>query len=279
MAANNHLTCTTHAIELENVTVRLNGVEIVKGVSGAIRCGEITAIIGPNGAGKTTLLQAILGLIPYSGKITFCPAPEHGSGMPAISYIPQHIDFDRGAPITVMDFLTAGVQRTPLWFGHGKANRRRAASALERAGVAHLHNHRLGTLSGGEFQRVILALAIKDEPDILLMDEPISGVDVGGEEIFWDILYDLQKQHQFTLVIVSHDLSFVTEQAGQVICLNRTVKCSGRAAEVLTSGMLQELFGLNTDVLRHHGDHYHVPDSGHAEPKVSLEGQAGVSDS
>jgi zinc transport system ATP-binding protein len=169
-----------HTIEIRNLTVRKGETEILSGIDADIRCGEVTALIGPNGAGKTTLLQAILGQVPYTGEIRFRRSPGHGQGAPRIGYVPQHLPFDREAPLTVLDFFALSAQRRPVFLGISAAARRTTVESLDRAGVAHLLDRPMGKLSGGELQRVLFALALRDSPDILLLDEPVSGVDPAG---------------------------------------------------------------------------------------------------
>jgi len=166
----------THRIELHNVGVRLGGVDILHDVTAEMRCGEVTAIIGPNGAGKSTLLKAIMGLIPHTGEIEFCTEHTCGGGRPLIGYVPQFLDFDRGTPLTVLDFLSLKDQRSPLWLGHKKAMKKAAEEALTWAGASRLIDRPLGKLSGGETQRVLLTFALLGSPDIILLDEPVSGV-------------------------------------------------------------------------------------------------------
>jgi len=257
-----------HTLEIRNLTVRAGGTEILSGIDADIRCGEVTALVGPNGAGKTTLLSAILGLVPYTGTIRFCRAKEHGHGTPRIGYVPQRLDFDRSAPMTVLDFLSLSAQRVPVLLGHSKASRESAVACLARGGVAHLLARPLGKLSGGELQRVLLALAIRDHPDILLLDEPVSGVDLAGEEMFCEFLAQIHQEARFSLLWVSHDLSVVTAHADRVICLNRSIVCQGATTETLTPENLSALYGSGARLF----SHAHADGHGHlhaAEPDPS----------
>ncbi len=240
-----------HTLAIRNLTVRKGGTEILSGIDADIRCGEVTALIGPNGAGKTTLLQAILGQERYTGEIRFCRSPEHGEGAPRIGYVPQQIAFDRETPLTVLDFFALSAQRRPVFFGPSRAVRRSARESMERAGMAHLLDHPLGKLSGGEMQRVLFALALHDGPDILLLDEPVSGVDLAGEEQFCDFLSRVHGGSRFSLLLVSHDLSVVTRHADQVICLNRRIVCQGATTEVLTADNLAAMYGGDAHLFRH----------------------------
>jgi zinc transport system ATP-binding protein len=260
MTGSEHL----HTLEIRNLTVRKGGVEILSGIDARLRCGEVTALVGPNGAGKTTLLLAILGQVPYTGEIRFCRAEEHGQGTPRIGYVPQRLPLDPDAPITVLDFFALSAQRRPVFLGASRRTREIARQGLERAGVAHLLRSPLGRLSGGELQRVLFALALQDAPDILLLDEPVSGVDVAGEELFCDFLSKVQRDSRFSLLLVSHDLSVVTRHADQVICLNRRLVCSGATTEVLTPENLAAMYGADAHLFRHsHTDgHGHLHDDG-----------------
>jgi zinc transport system ATP-binding protein len=259
MNENGHL----HTLWIRNLTVRKGGTVILEGVDADIRCGEVTALVGPNGAGKTTLLQAILGQVPYTGEIRFCRSREHGEGEPRIGYVPQHLPLDREAPVTVLDFFALTSQRRPVFLGSSRKSREAARESLSRAGVGHLLRRPLGRLSGGELQRVLFALALRDDPDILLLDEPVSGVDVAGEELFCDFLSQVHRSSRFSLLLVSHDLSVVTRHADQVICLNRRIVCRGATTEVLTPENLAAMYGSGAHLFRHtpadgHG-HLHEP--------------------
>lgn len=240
-----------HILEISNLSVRLGGKQILSGIDASLRCGEITALIGPNGAGKTTLLLAIMGLVPYTGQIRFRRGAEDREGKPRIGYVPQRLDFDRNVPVTVLDLFALSSQRLPVFLGRTGRAKARAAAALERAGAAHLAARPFGTLSGGEMQRVLLALALCGDPEILLLDEPVSGVDLAGEELFCDFLEEIHRRARFSLLLVSHDLSVVTRHADRVICLNRRIVCQGGRAEILTPENLRAIYGPGARVFRH----------------------------
>jgi len=245
-------TDSAFAIEIKNLGVCLRKVEILKEVSCIIPAGQTTAIIGPNGAGKTTLLLAVLGLIPYSGDIIF-----HGpsDARPSIGYVPQRLEFDRGLPCTVEDLLAAAIGGKPLWLGKNKRTRARIRERLAGVGAQELGNRFLGKLSGGEMQRILLAMALEGKPAILLLDEPTAGIDIPGEQLFCDLLSDIQKQVNLTVILISHDLSVVTNHANHVICLNKTVRCSG-GLSTLTEENLLKTFGLHIQIYPHsHGPH------------------------
>lgn len=248
------------AVSLRDVVVRAGSYTILSGVSADIPAGELVALIGPNGAGKTTLLRVILRQVPFNGSLRIADV---NGRPPRIGYVPQSLDFDRGAPIRVLDLLAGEMKRRPLWLGIGRAARARAAAILERIGAGRLLNRPLGRLSGGELQRVLLALALLDDPDILLLDEPVAGVDLAGLGMFCDILGELHRERPCTLVLVSHDLSVVTQHASYVVCMNRRVFCQGRTVDTLTAENLTAIYGPLAAL--HHHVHTHEG-AGHSHP-------------
>ncbi len=263
-----------NAVEFEDVCVSLAGVRILERVCARVPRRSATAIIGPNGAGKTTLLLSMLGQLAYEGNIRI-----HAGGAgekPRIGYVPQNLDFDRGMPVTVMDVMTMGRQRRPLWLGARGVARDEALALLERVKAGHLGRRRLGALSGGELQRVLLALAIQQNPDVLILDEPSSGVDVAGENLLCELLDTLRAERGFTQIMVTHDLSMVTAHAEYVICLNRRVLGEGETATVLTAQVLAATFGIHLGLADLHAmsgitsdhtctaaDHDHPREGGH----------------
>ncbi|MEP0844063.1 MAG: metal ABC transporter ATP-binding protein [Phycisphaerae bacterium] len=251
------------ALRMRDVSVTLGDVPVLKNVSFEPAVGKLNAIIGPNGAGKTTLLRAILGLVPYTGRIEIGTDPQ---GRPLrLAYVPQRLDFDQGCPLSVYDLLCCGLQRTPIWLGPRRRSRRQADEALARVGGAGWGRQRLGALSGGELQRVLLALALTSEPDILLLDEPVAGVDVAGEELFCDLLGSLQTQGRYTMLLVSHDLSIVHQHAQYVLCLSQTARCQGDTVTTLTAENLRTLYGHDVGLYGHTGEHEgHAHDPSHA---------------
>ncbi|MCL2790211.1 MAG: metal ABC transporter ATP-binding protein [Desulfobulbus sp.] len=229
------------AVRFDEVTVERGGISILDKVSAVAPQGSCTAIIGPNGAGKTTLLLALLGEIDYQGRIVL-GAEGHP---PRVGYMPQRLVFDRGMPLTVSEFLVMGFQKRPLWFGLNTGLRRQARESLALVQADHLADRTVGALSGGELQRVLLALALQQEPDLLVLDEPSAGVDFQGELIFCELLEDLRRKRGFTQLVVSHDLATVTHHATHVICLNRRVAAEGPPRQALTAENLTAIFGMH----------------------------------
>jgi zinc transport system ATP-binding protein len=230
------------AVVFGNVSVRLDGVPILDGVTASVPKGGSTAVVGPNGAGKTTLLMALLRHTPFDGDIRIAAA---GDKPPRIGYVPQRLQFDRGLPMTVRDFLVMGLQRRPLWLGIKRIHRERAVRLLADVRGEALEGRMLGVLSGGELQRVLLALALAQDPDLLVLDEPASGVDIQGGLLFCELLERLRRERGFTQLMVSHDLATVTHHATHVILLNRRVIAEGPPREVLTPAHLAAVFGMH----------------------------------
>lgn len=238
-------------VVLDDVSVQRGGASVLKNISTRFHQSQLTAVIGPNGAGKTTLLQAILGLIPFEGKITFL-GPENTEVEPVISYVPQNLSFDRQSPISVLEFLALDIQVWPIWIGVKKRIREACSENLLRMKADHLIDRSLGELSGGEIQRVLLAKALQREPGLLLLDEPVSGVDMAGGHLFCDVLEDVRREMKLTVLMISHDLSVVYRHANRVFCINKGVSCEGKTPEVLTSELLLELYGAHSGLYKHH---------------------------
>lgn len=237
--------CGLCCTKIKDFGVTINKNQILHDVNMHIHCGELTAIIGPNGAGKSTLLKAILGEIPHTGELNYVDHKGSRTGSPLIGYVPQYLSFDLSTPTSVFDFFMSSKVRKPCCFFHPKSLRKDIISSLERVHATHLIDRRLGALSGGELQRVLLALALDPIPDILLLDEPVSGIDQAGLSMFYDTLSEVRKNYDLSIILVSHDLDLVFRFADRVVLLNKTVFCSGKPIEVFRDPKTRELFGLN----------------------------------
>jgi len=234
------LCCTT----IEELSVVRGKNVILDHVNLHIHCGELTALIGPNGAGKSTLLKAILGDISHSGRLSYLNAIGGDSVKPIIGYVPQQLEFDPGSPLCVLDLFAATRRRRPVWLGIGQRMRRHATHQLARVQAEHLLNRRLGDLSGGELQRVLLALALDPMPDLLLLDEPVSGVDGRGLELFYDLVSDLRTQNDLSIILISHDLGLVARYADRVVFLNQSIRLVGTPYVVFNDPEVIKTFGL-----------------------------------
>ncbi|MBR4360744.1 MAG: metal ABC transporter ATP-binding protein [Clostridia bacterium] len=246
--------CSLCRIELDKVGVTAGGETLISDISFHIHCGQLTALVGPNGAGKTTLIQALLGQRPHTGQIRHVDADGHDFPVPRIGYVPQQLPFDREMPLTVRDLMAASLARRPVWTGVSKKTRQQVVQALSETQAEALIDKRLGTLSGGELQRVLLAMALCPLPDLLVLDEPVSGVDQNGLSLFLQTVSALRKSHHLAILMVSHDWDLVRRYADTVILVRQKVLRAGTPAEVFSSPEFEETFrtsgnrGLERDV-------------------------------
>ena len=229
--------------KIENFTVKAGRLTIFENVNIHVHCGQLTAIIGPNGAGKSTLLKAIIGEVSHTGSLKYVDAKGKHTGKPVIGYVPQFLQMDVSAPITVLDLFSACLSRKPVWLLPSN-KRQQIVEGLKRVRASELIDRRLGALSGGELQRVLLALALNPMPDILLLDEPVSGVDQNGLEIFYEILEDLQNSEDMAIILISHDLNMVARHADQVVLMDKGIVCSGSPQEVFADSRTKRIFGI-----------------------------------
>lgn len=231
-------------IRLEGVGVTFAGQHVLQDVQLSVKPGEIVTLIGPNGAGKTTLVRAVLGLLkPNSGSVWRKPRLR-------IGYMPQKLHVDATLPLSVLRFLrlVPGVDRP------------RALAALAEVGAEQVIDSPLQSISGGELQRVLLARALLREPELLVLDEPVQGVDVAGQAELYRLITQLRDRYGCGVLMVSHDLHLVMSTTDQVVCLNRHVCCSGHPEQVSFDPAFVELFGQDAKSLAiytHHHDHEH----------------------
>lgn len=239
--------CGLCKISVKDVGVKKGKDVLLSSVSFDLFCGQLTALIGVNGAGKTTLLKSILNEIKHEGTISF--ESHHGDKIDniTIGYVPQHLDFDRSAPVSVEDFMLIGRTNLPVCFKRDKKQSKAIDEALEKVGCLELKNKTLGVLSGGEIQRVMLASALYPLPELLILDEPVSGVDAKGSEKFYEVIAKLKKNYHIAIAMVSHDLGIVKEYADNVILINKSVLKSGNAEEVFSSPEFKESFFYGLD--------------------------------
>jgi len=224
------------SIDFERVGLSLGNTEILRDVSFKVRAGTVHCIVGANGGGKTSLVRSLLGQMPHTGKIAI-----HWNEGRVVGYVPQVLDFDKSLPITVADFMAMTCQRRPVFFGLARSTRVAIDGALERLGLAGKRNSRLGSLSGGERQRVLFAQALIPEPALLVLDEPMTGLDLKGKEILEQTIVGFAKAGG-TVLWINHDIVQVHELADALTYVNRTVLLDGRPREVLATGAATELF-------------------------------------
>lgn len=235
--------CSLCCTKLENFGVTIGGKVLIHDVNLHIHCGELTVLIGPNGAGKTTLLRAILGEIPHSGTLNFLDAKGNRTGRPLVGYVPQRVEFDKNLPASVLDFYISCISNRPIWLWSSRPMRERVLQGLSRVQAEYLIDRKIGHLSGGELQRVLLACALDPPPNLLLLDEPVSGVDPSGLGLFYDMVSELRWKHDLSIILVSHDLALVARYATRMVLLNKTVLAVGEPVDVLNSEAFFKTFG------------------------------------
>jgi len=230
-------------LRVENLSVQIGSNKILKDVNLHVHCGEMVALIGPNGAGKSTFLKAILGQREYEGTIAFSE-PGQRSRKPRIGYVPQSPAFDPSDPVSVADLFACCMSKRPAFLGLGKNMRSTVLECLERVHGEDLIHKRVGTLSGGELQRVLLALALEPMPNILILDEPLSGVDVEGMTTLMDMLDEIRKDYDLSILMTTHDFSMLSRYADQVVLIDHGVKIQGDPETVLNSESFRQAFHL-----------------------------------
>lgn len=216
---------------------------ILKDVNLHIHCGELTAIIGKNGAGKTTLIRAILNEIPHEGTIEFKDVRNNRFSDLKIGYVPQHLNIAKNTPTSVYDLFASYVSRVPVFLHKSKRVEKKILEQLERFEAQDLINKPVCDLSGGQLQRVMLSIATLPAPNLLILDEPVSGIDYNGMELFYKNIDYLKKNYDLAVILVSHDLEYVMKYADRVVLLNTTIEKEGKPEEVLSSKEFKETFG------------------------------------
>lgn len=235
--------CGLHCIKANNIGVTIGGENIIHDVNIHIHCKELTVVIGRNGAGKSTLLKAILGEIKHTGSIIFTDTLDKQIRKLKIGYVPQSINVEKHMPTTVYDLFASLISNIPVWFKKDKKLYRKIKDSLKTFHVEKLIDKSIGDLSGGELQRVLLAIAVYNEPNLLILDEPVSGMDKNGIEIFYDLINTLKHEHDMSIILVSHDLELVKKYADRVILLDKTIVKEGTAQEVFESKEYKDIFG------------------------------------
>ena len=230
-------------LRVQNLTVKIGEQHILSDVNMHVHCREMVALIGPNGAGKSTFLEAILGQQEYDGVIAFS-SPGARDRRPRIGYVPQSPTFDPGDPLSVADLFACCMSKRPAFLGLSKAMREKVLECLDRVHATDLIDKRVGTLSGGELQRVLLALALEPLPNILILDEPLSGVDVEGIHTLMDMVDDIRKEYDLSILMTTHDFSILERYADQVVLIDHGIKKQGTPVEVLASQEFRTTFRM-----------------------------------
>jgi zinc transport system ATP-binding protein len=217
-------------LEVSHVTVRFGATTVLRDLTFGVERGTTLAILGPNGAGKTVLFKALIGALPFEGSIRWAPQTR-------IGYVPQKLDLERDLPVTGMDFLRA----------------RASLSGQDASGISRILSlvgmpdqvarSPIGVMSGGQFQRLLVASALIGAPNVLLLDEPTAGVDEPGQEQLNELVHRLQHDQGLTVLFISHELTVVYRYATTVLCLSRAVACIGAPRTILTPDLLREMYG------------------------------------
>lgn len=233
-------------IEVKHLSVHYDGRTVLNDLSFSVESGETVAVVGPNGSGKTTLLRVLLGLTPYRGSVLLRGKTSHDAFGKKVGYVPQRFDFDRTIPLTVGEFLELPFPRVTS---------RHVKRVLLEVGMKECEHRLISSLSGGQFQRILMARALVNDPLLLILDEATSSADIVGTKGFYDILSHLREVHRTTVILVSHEISMVYKFADRIICLNRDLICFGKPQEAITHEVLEKLYGKNV-VFQ---DHKHSP--------------------
>lgn len=229
---------------IDALRIQAGGKVLVDGVSLHLHCGEVLGIIGPNGGGKSTLLRALAGELEFSGQIEFLAPDGSKLARPQIGYVPQSLRFGADSPLTVLELFAITLSHRPLWLGISKSLAETAKQRLQEVEALDLLNRRLGVLSGGELQRVLLALALEPLPNLLLLDEPISGMDANGRTRFYQLVDRIRRTHDLAVLMVSHDFAEMSRFADRLLLLDQTPLAIGTPKQVFASSAFQSRFGL-----------------------------------
>jgi zinc transport system ATP-binding protein len=231
----------SNRLEVQSLGVSFGETSVLRDLSFSVGDGSAVAVIGPNGSGKTVLFKALIGTLPHTGKVVWADGTRLG-------YVPQRLDIERDLPLSGWDFLHAKATLV-----HATKTEVRRASQLVNLGRA-VSSRPIGSLSGGQFQRLLLAFALLGHPNVLLFDEPTTGIDEPGEELLYATVERLQREEHLTVIFISHELSVVYRMASEVLCLGRRgLTCFGPPRQILTPETLERTYGAPVDHYLHEG--------------------------
>jgi len=221
-------------LRVKDLNVKFDGEEVIIDLSFNVDEGEVLAILGPNGAGKTTLLKALLGIVPYEGVV------EWREGV-KVGYVPQRLPFIKDVPLSVKEF-----------FQLENVSESETKEILRSIGLGEeFLGKKIGDLSSGQFQRILIGWALASDPNVLLFDEPLAGIDIGGQESVYNLLERLKEEKNLTILFVTHELSIVYRLADRVLCLNKKMLCSGAPREKLTPEAISNLYASPVKFYQH----------------------------
>jgi zinc/manganese transport system ATP-binding protein len=272
------VTADNDLLRLDNIGVRLGGRQILSGVSFTVAPGQFTGLIGPNGAGKTTLLRVILGLQPPTeGRVLLNGSPRPRQGGRLIGYVPQKLAIDQDVPLRAADVVGLGIDGNKLGFPLPSASRRRRVSeALEAVGAESYADARIGELSGGEQQRVLIAHALVGRPKLLLLDEPLANLDLKSEQGIVSVLARLAHEQGIAVLISAHDLNPLLREIDTVVYVAAGRAAAGHTDEVIQSDVLSALYGSRVDVLHVNGRVLVIAGEEQQEPQAHHPAETGV---
>lgn len=239
--------CGFHCIKVNHLSVSFGEQTVLSDVNLHIHCGSLNAVIGKNGAGKSTLIRAMLGDIPHGGQIEFRDTKNGRMQRLKIGYVPQSVNIEKNTPVSVYDLLASYESRYPVFLPKSRRLYERIREALAVFEAQELIDQQVCNLSGGQLQRVLLSLAIMDEPNLLLLDEPVSGIDQNGMELFYDTMDYLKKHYDLAIILISHDLDYVRRYADHVVLLDQTVRKQGSVREVFSSPEFEQVFAVGRE--------------------------------
>ncbi len=245
--------CGTHCIKVKDIGVRFGDQVVLDHVNLHIHCGKLTAVIGRNGAGKSTLVKAILGEIPHTGKVEFyhgvktcCNVQGNESKKSEklkIGYVPQFLNIPKNTPTSVYDLFASYITNKPVFLFKSKRYYELIKKQLSFFEAETLIDKAVCDLSGGELQRVLLSIATMPTPNLLLLDEPVSGIDQNGMDLFYKNIVNLKEHYDLAAILISHDLEYVAKYADYVVLLDREILKEGTPSEVFASREFKEVFG------------------------------------
>ena len=234
--------CGFHCIKINNLGVKFADQVVLEDINLHIHCGSLNAIIGKNGAGKSTLIKAILDDIPHTGNIEFKDTKDGHMQKLKIGYVPQSINIEKNTPVSVYDLIASYQFNYPVFLPKNKKIESKIKEMLRVFEAEELIDRQVCKLSGGQLQRVLLSMAIMDEPNLLLLDEPVSGIDQKGMELFYKTMDYLKSHFDLAIILISHDLDYVAKYANKVILLDKTIIKQGSVKEVFSSPEFEKTF-------------------------------------
>jgi zinc transport system ATP-binding protein len=246
--------CGFHCIKVNHLGVKFSDQTVLEDVNLHIHCGTLNAVIGKNGAGKSTLIRALLDDIPHTGDIEFKDTKDGRMAKLKIGYVPQTVNIEKNTPVSVYDLIASYESNYPVFLPKSRRVQEKVRQALAVFEAEELIDRQVCNLSGGELQRVLLSMAVMDEPNLLLLDEPVSGIDQNGMELFYKTMDELKRNYDLAIILISHDLDYVAKYADRVVLIDTTVVKQGSVHEVFESPEFARIF--STGNIREKGEKY-----------------------